>query len=308
MAARYWIILAAIGAAFGVSFAFNEVLLGSYGPLTVSTLRVAIGAIGCWVWVLATGRKVAFSFRTISGITLFGVFQFAAPFAVLPLAQQHITSSTAGIANAMTPAAIVVISHVWPGGERATVGKLWGVAFGVAGIAFLATRGAETASSDPRFVLLALGAPACYAIALNFVRLFRGVDPVVLTAWAMTGGCLAIAPFALAVDGMPAAPDATALAALLVVGVGLTSVTFIVMYSILPHVGATNLSLVTFVAPISATVVGALGFGEVIGLGHLLGMAMILAGLVTIDGRITNQLVRCVARPAPAARGASPST
>ena len=91
-------------------------------------------------------------------------------------------------------------------------------------------------------------------------------------------------------------------------GVGLTSVTFIVMYSILPHVGATNLSLVTFVAPISATVVGALGFGEVIGLGHLLGMAMILAGLVTIDGRITNQLVRCVARPTPAARGATPST
>ena len=33
MTARYWIILVAIGAAFGVSFAFNEVLLGSYGPL-----------------------------------------------------------------------------------------------------------------------------------------------------------------------------------------------------------------------------------------------------------------------------------
>jgi drug/metabolite transporter (DMT)-like permease len=208
----------------------------------------------------------------------------------------------------MTPAAIVVVSHMWPGGERATVKKRWGVAFGVAGIAFLATRGAETASSDPRFVLLALGAPASYAIALNFVRLFRGIDPVVLTAWAMTGGSLAIAPFAVAVDGLPAAPDATGLAALLVVGLGLTSVTFIVMYSILPHVGATNLSLVTFVAPISATVVGALGFGEVIGLGHLLGMAMILAGLVTIDGRITSRLVRCAARPTPAARGASPST
>lgn len=308
MATRYWIILVAIGAAFGVSFAINEVLLGSYGPLTVSMLRVAIGAIGCWVWVLATGRRVAFPLRTISGLTLFGVFQFAAPFAVLPLAQQHITSSTAGIANAITPAAMVVVSHLWPGGEKATVRKLWGVAFGVAGITFLATRGAETAISDPRFVLLALGAPASYAIALNLARLFRGIDPVVLTAWAMTGGCLAIAPFALAVDGVPAAPDASTLAALLVVGLGLTSVTFIVMYSILPHVGATNLSLVTFVAPISATVVGALGFDEVIGPGHLLGMALILAGLATIDGRITSRLVRWAARPMPAADSSSPST
>lgn len=296
MAVRYWLILVAIGTAFGASFAFNEVLLDHYGPLTVSMLRVTIGAIGCWVWVLATGRKVMLSFGTMSGITLFGVFQFAAPFAVLPLAQQHITSSTAGIANAMTPAAMVVISHLWHGGERATVGKLWGVAFGVMGIAILATRGVENANSDPRFVVLALAAPACYAIALNFVRRFRGIDPVVLTAWAMTGGSIVIAPFAIAVDGMPAAPDATALAALLIVGIGLTSVTFIVMYSILPRVGATNLSLVTFVAPISATFIGALAFGEVVGMGHLLGMAMILAGLITIDGRGPSQLMRSAER------------
>ena len=95
--------------------------------------------------MLATGRKVPSCLRIISGITLFGV---EAPFAVLPLAQQHITSSTAGIADAMTPAATVVISHMWPGGERATVGKLWGVAFGVAGLAFLAIRGAEPARTS----------------------------------------------------------------------------------------------------------------------------------------------------------------
>ena len=308
MATRFWLILVAIGAAFGLSFAFNEVLLGHYGPLTVSTLRVAIGAAGCWIWVLATGRQAAASVATISGVTLFGVFQFAAPFAVLPLAQQHISSASAGIANAMTPAAMVVISHLWPGGERATAGKLCGVAFGVAGIALLATHGAETGGSDPRCVLLALGAPASYAIAFNFVRRFRGIDPVVLTAWAMTGGCLAIAPFALAVDGVPATPDATALAALLVVGIGLSSVTFIVMYSILPHVGATNLSLVTFVAPISATLIGALAFGEVIGLAHLFGIAMILAGLITIDGHIPSQLMWRGARPTRTARGATPST
>ncbi|TPE52676.1 DMT family transporter [Amaricoccus solimangrovi] len=292
MAMRYWLILVAIGAAFGVSFAFNHVLLAHYGPLTVSALRVGIGAAGCWTWVLATGRSAALPPITVAGIALFGVFQFAAPFAVLPLAQQHITSATAGIANAMTPAAVVMISHLWPGGERATLGRLAGVAFGIAGIAILATRGGAETHSDPRFVLLALGAPACYAIALNLVRRFRGLDPVVLTAWALTGGGLAIAPLALAADGLPAAPGASTLAALLAVGIGLTSVAFIAMYAILPRVGATNLSLVTFVAPISATCVGALAFGEVIGGGHLIGMGLILAGLVTIDGRLPRHLAR----------------
>jgi drug/metabolite transporter (DMT)-like permease len=286
MTARYWMLLVAIGAAFGASFAFNHVLLGHYGPLTVSTLRVAIGAAGCWAWVLASGRRAAPDLATLPAIGLFGVVQYAAPFAVLPLAQLHITSATAGIANAMTPAAIVVVSHMWPGGERATPGKLCGVAFGVAGIVVLATRGAGIGGSDVRFVLLALLAPACYATALNLARRFRGTDPVVLTAWAMTGGAIAIAPFAVVLDGLPAAPAPTTVAALLVLGIGLTSVTFLVMYSILPRVGATNVSLVTFVAPISATLIGATAFGEMIGVGHLLGMTMILAGLVTVDGRI----------------------
>jgi drug/metabolite transporter (DMT)-like permease len=294
MTGRYWMILVATGAAFGASFAFNHVLLGHYGPLTLSTLRVSIGAAGCWAWVLASGRPATLLPAMLPWLALFGVLQYAAPFAVLPLAQQHITSATAGVANAMTPAAIVVISHLWPGGERATLPRLTSVALGVVGIAILATRGEGAGGSDVRFVLLAVAAPVCYATALNFARRFRGTDPAVLTAWAMTGGALAIAPLALLLEGTPAAPDGSATAALLVLGIGLTSVTFIAMYSLLPLVGATNVSLVTFVAPISATLIGAIAFGETIGAGHLSGMALILAGLVTADGRLSGLMARRV--------------
>jgi drug/metabolite transporter (DMT)-like permease len=225
-------------------------------------------------------------------MAVFGMFQFAAPFAILPLAQQHITSSTAGIANAMTPVATVLISHVWHGGERATMRKLWGVAFGVAGIVVLTSRGSGAGGAEPAYVLLALCAPLCYGIALNLARRFAGLDPVVITAWAMTGGVLAIAPLAIASEGMPAMPDAGTLAALITLGVGLTTATFIAMYSILPAVGATNLSLVTFVAPLSATLIGVFVFGDVLGTQHLGGMALILAGLLAIDGRVIHALAR----------------
>jgi drug/metabolite transporter (DMT)-like permease len=291
MAARYWIILAAIGAAFGASFAFNEVLLEVYGPLTVSALRLGLGALGCWAWVAAAGRRVRVAPGLLAGLVVLGVFQYAAPFALLPLAQQHITSSAAGIANALTPAAVVVISHLWPGGERATRNRLLGVALGVAGIAVLATRGAETGGSDPRFVVVAVGAPVCYGIALNIVRRFRALDPVTVTAWAMSGGAVAIAPVALAVEGIPAMPGGPGVvAALATIGFGLTTATFLVMYAILPRVGATNLSLVTFVAPLSATCIGAVALHETIGVGHVAGATLLLAGLVVIDGRLLSLL------------------
>ncbi|MBL9059424.1 MAG: hypothetical protein JNK88_05305, partial [Mangrovicoccus sp.] len=55
------------------------------------------------------------------------------------------------------------------------------------------------------------------------------------------------------------------------------------------------LSLVTFVAPLSATVIGVLAFDDVLAARHLGGMGLILAGLLTIDGR----LIRAVAHRRP---------
>jgi drug/metabolite transporter (DMT)-like permease len=303
MSLRYWLIVLSIGAAFGASFALNEVLLTAFGPLTVSFLRIGVGAVGCWVWILVTGRRARIPAGLLVTVAVFGVFQFAAPFAILPLAQQHISSSTAGIANAMTPVATVLVSHLWPGGERATIRKLGGVAFGICGIIVLTSRGAGNGGAEPAYVLLALCAPLCYATALNIARRFAGFDPVVVTAWAMTWAALVIAPIAITSDGMPAVPGAATLGALVAIGIGLTSAAFIAMYSILPVVGATNLSLVTFVAPFSATLIGVLAFGDALGAEHFGGMGLILAGLLTIDGR----LIRAVMHRRPGAMGAAAS-
>ena len=89
-----------------------------------------------------------------------------------------------------------------------------------------------------------------------------------------------------------------------VTGFVLTSAGFLVMYSILPRVGATNLSLVTLVAPVSATLIGAGIFGDAIGASQMIGMALILSGLVAIDGRVWKALARgtaggYAARPMP---------
>lgn len=285
MTFAHWSILIAIGAAFGASFGLNEILLSAYGPLTVSAIRVSLGAAGCWFWIAATGRRVDLAGASLSGLAAFGVFQYAAPFALLPVAQQHITSSSAGIANAMTPVAVVLISQIWPGGERATTYKLAGVAMGVFGMTILTTQGATAGTSERFFLFVAALAPVCYGIALNFVRRFRGLDPVVMTACAMTGGAFAILPVAITAEGVPHMPGWEMASAFAVIGFGLTAAPFLIMYSMLPKVGAVNLSLVTLVAPVSATIIGASVFGDALGTGHIVGMAMILAGLITIDGR-----------------------
>ncbi len=286
MSFAHWSILAALGTAFGASFGFNEILLTAYGPLTVSAVRVTLGAIGCWVWVAATGRRVDLGDAGLIAIGSFGIMQYAAPFALLPLAQQHVSSSSAGIANALTPVAVVVISHLWPSGERATTTKMVGVGLGLLGMIVMTAQGQPESVSERPWLLVAVLAPVCYGIALNLARSLRGLDPVVMTACAMTGGALSILPIALGSEGVPLVPTWHLASAFAVIGFGLTSAAFLIMYSILPRVGATNLSLVTLIAPVSATLIGVSFFGETLGAGQVIGMALILSGLIAIDGRV----------------------
>lgn len=60
--------------------------------------------------------------------------------------------------------------------------------------------------------------------------------------------------------------------------------------------GATNLLLVTLLIPVGAIALGTLVLGETLLARHVLGMALIAAGLIVIDGRMTARGGRAVAK------------
>lgn len=293
MSVRDWLIVVALGIGWGAAFIFNAVLLREVGPLSVSFLRIALGAATCWVWVLASGKRVPWGAVLAGQALVLGVVNYAIPFAVYPIAQQYITSGVAGIVNAMMPIMVVIVSHFWPGGERATPAKSLGILFGFAGIVVLtlpALRGG--AENEVWAILFTLLAPLCYAVAMNYLRRLKGIDPAVIAAMALTGGAFAIAPVMLAAEGVPQIATAGGWLSVAGLGVVLTGLAFIVLYAIVPRIGATNASTVTFIAPVSAVLLGHLVLGDAIAPSHLLGMAMIFLGLLAIDGRVLRRRAR----------------
>lgn len=292
----YWGLIVLLGIGWGSSFLFNEILLRELGPLTVSLGRVGFGALGCWLWIAATGRKARLPVAVILGLFVLGVVFFALPFALYPLSQRHIGSGVAGIINAMTPVMVVIVSQLWPGGERATWAKSLGVAAGFAGIAVLALPVLRAGvSAEFRAILIALCAPVCYGVATNLARRFREIDSTLVAAWSLTGAALAIAPVALGAEGLPVITRAETWASLAIIGFVLTSAAFIALYWLLPRVGATTTSTVTFIAPVSAVLLGVFVLGEAILSVHLAGMALIFSGLVLIDGRLVRWALRAAA-------------
>ena len=83
-------------------------------------------------------------------------------------------------------------------------------------------------------------------------------------------------------------------AILAVAGLALLSTAggYIIFFRLLASIGATGASLVTFLVPVSAIVLGTLVLGERLSAEHLAGMALIGIGLALIDGRPARRLRR----------------
>ncbi len=281
----FWVIL--LGAIWGTSFLFNAILIRELGPLWVSALRVAIGALGCWAVFIALKKPLPRDPRLYLQLGALGVLAYAIPFALFPLSQQHLASGVAAIVNALTPITTVVISQFWPGGERATWLKGMGVASGFAGAAILASPALLGGGTSELWAIGAcLLATGCYALSLNITRSFAKVDPTTFAALALTGAAFVGTAAAFLFEGTPTITKGETVLAALGIGLLATTFAFQVMYRILPRIGATNFSTVTFIAPVSAILFGVTLLGEQLQMIHFVGMAAIFLGLLLIDGRL----------------------
>lgn len=291
MPMRYWAAILLLAAGWGASFFFNEILLRELGPLMVGLGRVGFGALGCWIWLVGTkvtrGAAVGFGGASLVALVLFSAFQYAIPLTIYPLTQQYITSSAAGIVNAMTPIMVVIVSHLWPQGEKMTLLRSVGVLFGFVGIVLLALPSLQgQGESDPVALLATMGAPLCYAISMNLIRWLDAMDRVLLTTWSLSIAAVMLAPFAFAAEGVPVIEQRETWYALFVIGFVLTSAAFILLFWLIPRVGGTTASTITFIAPVSSVLLGVLILQEQLLPIHMTGMGVIFMGMIFVDGRL----------------------
>ena len=290
MPLRYWALIILLGAVWGCSFLFNAILIREISPLWVSAGRVSIGAVICWLVFFGTRKQLPTDWRLYPQLLVLGILNYAIPFALFPYAEMTVASSIVGVINGMTPMTTVIVSQLWPGGEKATWNKSIGVLVGLAGAIILASPSfGEGASAQIVGLICALAATLCYALTLNYARRFKNVDSAVTASASLTGAALVSIPIALLFTGVPVITRIETWGALVGIGVFSTSFSFLLVYWLLPKVGATNLSLNTFITPISAILLGVLVLHERFLPVHIVGIIVIFLGLVFIDGRLVRR-------------------
>jgi drug/metabolite transporter (DMT)-like permease len=289
MKAHYWALIIFLGALWGCSFLFNAILIRELGPLWVSAGRVTIGAAGCWVYFLATRRTLPTDPKIYAQLLVLGLMNYAVPFALFPFAEQTLASGLVGVLNGLTPMTTVLVSQFWAGGEKATWNKSIGVGIGFIGAAILASPSMGGGSTDFWAILACLGATLCYAFTLNYARRFKAIDSAAVASSSLTGAALVMVPVALLFEGAPVITQGETWAALFAIGLLSSSLAFLLLWWLVPRVGATNVSLNTFITPISAILLGVIVLNEQFELVHIIGIIVIFFGLIFIDGRLVKR-------------------
>lgn len=286
-----WGMLLILSLLWGGSFLFNGILVKALPPFTIVAGRVLLAAIALNIIVRIMGHSMPRDGRSWSAFFGMGVLNNMIPFCLIVWGQTHIASGLASILNATTPLFTVVVAHVLTTDEKMTGNRLIGVLVGFAGVAYMIGFDAlHDLGSNVLAQFAVLGAAISYSFAGIWGRRFRamGMPPLLPAAGQVTASTILMLPIALIADRPWALPAPGIETWLALFGLALlsTAIAYVLFFRILATAGATNLALVTFLIPVSAILLGAIVLGEQLQAKHLIGMAMIAAGLAAIDGRL----------------------
>jgi drug/metabolite transporter (DMT)-like permease len=282
-----WISLMILSILWGGSFFFVEVALTGLPVISIVWARVALAA--AILGLVLRLRGEAMPPRAVwPALAVMGIFNNVVPYTLFVTAQGQITGALASVLNATTPLFTVVVAHLATRDERITAAKAVGLGLGFAGVVVMLA--GEGLGGDGLAMLACLMAALSYGLAGVWGRRFRalGVTPLATAFGQVTASSVLLLPVWLWVDApwTMVWPGARAVAAMLGLAGLSTALAYLLFFRVLARAGATNLSLVTFLIPISAAALGWLLLGERLGPQHLAGFGLIVAGLMAIDGRV----------------------
>ncbi|MEA2661767.1 MAG: hypothetical protein QOH08_1339 [Chloroflexota bacterium] len=275
MSRRGWVLFAAMGVIWGVPYLLIKIAVAELQPATLVFLRTALAAAILVPLALARGdiRPVLPRWPWLLAYT---VAEVAAPWILLTDAERRLSSSLAGLLIAGVPLVGSVLVWLFGGDDRPDLRRVIGLLVGFTGVALVV--GLNVAADD----LLAVGEIGLvvvgYAIGPMIVsRRLQGVPTVGVVAASLAITALAYAPLGIA--ELPArVPSAQVVFAVAFLGVVCTAVAFLVFFALINEVGPIRATVVTYVNPAVALVLGVLLLGEPFTPGIALGFALIALG------------------------------
>ena len=268
---------AALGVIWGIPYFFIKVAVEELSPFVIAWGRVTLAALFLLpiAWQRGALRPVS---AHLGAVLAFAVVEFVVPFSAISVGERWIDSSTTGILIASVPLTITLISRYFGVAEPLDPWRLGGLVVGLLGVIALLGLGTVSWPLGWAGVGCMLLATVGYAVGpLIIQKYFKGLDslgPITLSLCASS--LLLLVPAALT---LPAAmPSAFALTSIAVLGVLCTAVAMLFMFYLVTHAGPSRASVITYINPIVATLLGVTLLHEHLGVGGFMALLLIVFG------------------------------
>jgi drug/metabolite transporter (DMT)-like permease len=276
------LLFAAMCVIWGIPYLLIRVAVSEITPVMLVFARTAIGALILVPVVLARGglRGIGRKWIPLLG---FAAAEIAGPWVLLFSAEQHISSSLAGLLVSAVPLVGVAIAPLFGSRERMGPLGIAGLAVGVVGVAAIV--GLDFHASDAaalgQMALVVVG----YAVGPAIIaRFLKDVPSVTVTGLSLAACAVGYAPLAI-VQWPHALPSAWVLVSIGVLAVVCTAAAFLLFYELIAAIGPVRATVITYVNPAVAAVLGIILLHEKFTLGMGIGFVLVLCGSILATRR-----------------------
>ena len=278
---------------WGSTWLAIKIGLGSISPFYGIAIRFTIASIILYLIMQMRGERLARDKKSILLYMNLAVLSFSFPFALVYWGEQYIASGLASVLFAAYPFVVAVSSHLFLSNEKLTAGKITGIILGFVGVVIIFWADINISSSNTLGMVAILLSTVMQGFSLVIVkRMNHPISPTSLSLGGMIFGIVIMYPIAIIFEDFSKLNfDAAGVGSMLYLGTFGSIVTFVVYYWLLKRVEVVYLSLVSFVTPIFAVILGAIWLKESLSPNIVLGASFVLFGIIIAN---SNDILRTI--------------
>lgn len=294
MTATEWALLLFLSLLWGAGYLFGQIALAELSPFAIAFSRVALAAIALIGVGLFSGQTFKLSWKVGVFYLALGALGVLVPSILILWSQARIGAGLASLLGATAPLFTIAIAHFLTSDEKMTRLRLGGMAVALVGVAIAMRPAADGAGGSVLAGLAVLAAAFCQACAAVLARRGEALSPLELAAGQLAGASLLALPLMLAVEGPPMLSRLTVETVLAILALAFlsTALGYLIFFRLLVRAGATNVALISLLVPVSALFLAGLALGEELSWPVFAGAALIVGGLIMLDGRAWPRLPR----------------
>jgi drug/metabolite transporter (DMT)-like permease len=274
MSRRGWVLFTALSIIWGVPYLLIRIAVRDVSPATLVFFRTGVAGLAFVPFIVGRDSLRAIARRWVP-LVAYTIIEVSVPWLLLSRAEQRLTSSLAGLLIATVPLIAVVIS--WATRHEGALGwrRLVGLGIGLAGVAVIV--GVDIHGPDVFAVVEVLGVSICYALGPFVVdRYLTDVPAVSVVGASLFLSGVGYAPFGL--THLPAHLSPEEIASIVILIVVCTAIAFLIYFALIAEVGPARATVITYINPAVAVVLGIVILHEHFSTGLAVGVPLVLVG------------------------------